>query len=135
MQQQPRRDEKQEKGRDEKGEKQEKNQPSDSLTGLTWGAIFVVAGLIFLVITLGLFPGLGYNAWSLVFLAAGIILLINAAIRVSVPAYRRPVTGTLILAFILLAIGIGGYIGWQNVWPLILIAIGLIILIGQFMRR
>jgi hypothetical protein len=130
-------DEKDEKGRrGEKQEKQEKGQPGDILSTLSWGAVFVVAGIIFLSSTLGLVPNLTFGyAWSFVFLAAGVIFLIEAVIRLAVPAYRRPVTGTLILAFIALAIGAGGTIGWGNVWPLLIIAIGIIIIVGQFLRR
>jgi hypothetical protein len=135
MDQQPRRNEKDEKNRG-RGEKREKGQPSDSLTGFTWGAILIVAGIIFLLLTLNTVPALTITtAWGIVFLAAGLITLISAVIRVSVPTYRRPITGTLILAFILLAIGVGILIGFENVWPIVIIAIGLIILIGQFTRR
>lgn len=135
MDQQPRRNEKDEKGRGEKQEKQEKGRPGDTLSGIIWGAVLVVAGLIFLTFTLNLFPGPPVNAWGVVFLAGGALFLLEAVIRLTVPAYRRPVTGTLIFAFILLAIGVGFLFGFQNIWPLIIIGIGVIILVGQFLRR
>ncbi|MGQ9675044.1 MAG: hypothetical protein ACUVX1_05205 [Chloroflexota bacterium] len=136
MDQQPRRDEKEEKGRGEKREKEEKGRPGDALSGIMWGAVLVVAGLIFLAGTLGFLPGFtAGQLWGFVFLAAGVIFLLEVVIRLSVAAYRRPVTGTLIFAFILLAVGVGLLIGFQNVWPLILIGIGIIILVGQFLRR
>lgn len=137
MEQEPRRnekDEKDEKGR--RGEKEEKGQPADALSGIIWGLVLVVAGLIFLGVTLDFLPGLSIGtAWGIVFLAAGALFLIETVIRLLVPAYRRPVTGTLIFAFILLGIGLGITIGFQYVWPLIIIGIGLIILVGQFVRR
>ena len=101
-----------------------------------WGAVFIAAGIVALIATLELVPGLSAgNALSLIFVTAGVVFLIEAAIRLLVPTFRRPVTGTLILAFILLAIGVGGIIGFRNIWPLVLIAIGVIILAGQFLRR
>jgi bacteriorhodopsin len=33
-----------------------------------------------------------------------------------------------------LAIGIGGFIGWELTWPLIIIAVGLAIILGVFLR-
>ncbi len=135
MDQQPRRNEKDEKGRGEKQEKQEKGRPGDALSGIIWGAVLVVAGLIFLASTLNLFPSPGVNVLGLVFLAGGVLFLLEVVIRLTVPAYRRPVTGTLIFAFILLAISIGFLFGFQNVWPIIIIGVGIIILVGQFLRR
>jgi hypothetical protein len=50
------------------------------------------------------------------------------------PTYRRPIRGRIILAFVALAIGLGGLIGWEVTWPLIIIAVGLAIVIGVFVR-
>jgi cytochrome c oxidase subunit IV len=38
------------------------------------------------------------------------------------------------LAFVALAIGLGGIIGWEVTWPLIIIAVGLAVIIGVFVR-
>jgi hypothetical protein len=128
------RDEKRdEKGRDEKGR-------NDPLSSLVWAAILVWAGLVLLAENFNYLPeivldGQQMEAWSLIFAGAGIIVLLEVCIRVIVPAYRRGVTGSLVFAVILLAIGLGGWIGWNTVWPLILIAIGISILLGNLTRR
>jgi hypothetical protein len=46
-----------------------------------------------------------------------------------VPAYRRPVTGSLIFGVILLGIGLGEVVGWVVIGPLVLIAIGVGVLL------
>lgn len=121
----------------------------DPLGTMVWAAIFIWAGLVFLASNLGLLdglvrpftdvPGLGgftgvIEAWPIVLIGAGVILLIEVAVRLLVPAYRRPVTGTIIFAAILIGIGLGDLTRWEIVWALILIGIGASILFRGFTR-
>src|SRR5512146_3322529 len=127
MSEMPPRREREEK--DEKhGEKEEKGR-GDQLNTAVWGLIIVWAGLVFLADNMGLFrnlrgdvPGLPirFESWSLVFIGAGVILLLEAVVRVLMPAYRRAVTGTIILGIVFLSIGLGNLISWAVVGPLIL---------------
>ncbi len=137
--------------RDEKEEKQHEKEEkgrSDSLNTLTWGAIFIWAGLVFLADNMGLLAGLrartivpgvpflGLEAWSLIFIGAGIIVLVEAAIRYLVPTYRRAVTGTIILGLVFLGIGLGNLFSWAIIWPIILIILGVLVLLrGMGWRR
>jgi hypothetical protein len=75
------------------------------------------------------------DAWSLIFLGAGLLVLLEAAIRLLVPAYRRPVAGTLILGVVLLGIGLGNLVGVELVWPFIVIAIGVGLLLRGLLGR
>jgi len=75
------------------------------------------------------------EAWALIFIGAGLIVLLQMVIRLVVPEYRRPVTGSLILGIVLLAIGLGDLIGTNVVWALVLIAIGVAMLLRGFLRR
>jgi len=80
---------------------------------------------------LGFFQPFAFlDAWSLIFFGAGLILLLEADVRVLLPAYRRNVTGRVILALVFLGLGLAGMIGWHLVWPLVLIGIGVIIILG-----
>jgi hypothetical protein len=125
--------------RDEKGqpwEKDEKGPSGDPLGGVIWALILISAGLIFLAeTTLGLFDFEQFGgAWNVIFVAVGLILLLEVALRLLIPAYRRPISGTLVFAFILLALGLSGIIGWQITWPVFIIAIGLAMLISGLLR-
>lgn len=134
-------------------EKREEKAPAekwrrDPLSAIVWAAIFIWAGLVFLANNLGYLDwftrravegGLtflgGAQVWALIFLGAGVIVFVEVIIRLLVPAYRQPVTGTLIIAFILLGIGLGNMTNWNLVWPLILIAIGLSFVVRGLLRR
>ena len=142
-----------EKEREKQEEKspQEKNWEEkwrrDPLSAIVWAAIFIWAGLVLLANNLGYlswlprllparadeFFGAG-GAWSLIFLGAGVIVLLEVVVRMAVPDYRRPVGGTLVFAVILVGIGLGNLFGWNVIWPLILIAIGLSIILRGFLR-
>jgi len=102
----------------------------DPLSGVVWAAMLIWAGLVLLGENMGLLASLEWvGAWGLIFIGAGGIVLLEVVVRLLVPSYRRPVGGTLFFAVILLGIGFGNLFGWNVVWPLILIALGLSILL------
>ena len=122
----------------------------DPINTIAWAAIFIWAGLVLLADNLGMFNPLrelGYDVaslsfltdlepWSLIFLGAGVIILIEVIVRVLIPEYRKPVGGTLIFGLVLIGIGLGDLFGWAVIWALILIGIGLsIILRGITSKR
>ena len=120
----------------------------DPLNAIAWAAIFIWAGLVLLAFNLGLvegwfkgaseFPFFTFvqpDAWSVILIGAGVILLIEVVIRLLVPTYRKPVTGTTILGVVLIGIGIGNIYGWEVTGPFILIALGLAIILRGVTRR
>ncbi len=137
---------------DEKLEKEEKKREEkrrdDPLGSLSWALILIWAGLVFLADNLGwldqvqvelaLPEGLdfiGLRTWPLIFLGAGLIVFTEALIRTFAPAYRTSDGGDYIWAAILLGIGLSGIFGWQLIWPLILIFLGLSILVKALIRQ
>lgn len=107
----------------------------DPLSAIIWAAIFIWAGLSLLAGNLGLLPpNLLIPGWGLVFMGAGLILLLEVFIRLAIPIYRRPVVGTALLGIIFLGIGLQGVMRWELLWPLALILLGLVILLRNAAR-
>jgi len=100
-----------------------------------WGLILMWSGLVLLASNLGwLGPLAAIPPWSLMLLGAGGILLLGVAYVLLVPAYRRPIGGLLVLAFLLLLGGVGSAFGLALLAPALLIALGMLIL-ARALRR
>lgn len=130
--------------RGEKPEKQEEKEEKtweekwsrDPLNAAAWALILIWAGVVLLANNLNLldwFPRLEF--WTLFLLGAGAILLLEVGVRLAFPTYRQPVLGTLIVAIVFVAIGLGGLISWQCLLPLAVIAVGFYLLFRIFFRR
>ena len=145
-------DEKDIEKKDEKNEKEDEKREEkspdekwrrDPLGSLIWACILIWAGVVLLLETTGALANLRDNlnlekleAWPLILLGAGVLILGEIAIRLMVPAYRRPITGSLILAVILIGIGAEQIIHKEVIWALVLIAVGAGLLIrGAFRGR
>ena len=124
-------DEKDEKGREESWDEKWRRDP---LNAAGWALILIWAGLVLIAENVGMLDNLGIRgeAWSIAFLGAGVIVLLGVLVRLLVPAYRRPVTGSIIFGFILLGIGLGELTRWDVVGALVLIAIGVSIILSRF---
>ena len=122
----------------------------DPVNAVMWAIIFIWAGLVFLADNLGYLNNLPSSKWmvgdldiiitpigsmSVVLLGAGVIMLLSVVFRMLVPAYRAPLGGTIFLGAILIGIGLGNMFGPNLVWPFILIAVGLSILLRGLTRR
>ena len=150
--------EKDEKQMDEKDEKElmkhdEKVEERDVLSSIVWAAILIWAGLVFMAVNSGWLDrvlAVGFIAkylpkgmevfepavWGIIMLGAGVILLAEAAIRMLVPQFHRHLGGTLVVAAIFIAVGLGNlFQRWELIWPFILIAVGTSILFGGLLRK
>ena len=111
----------------------------DPLGAVTWALVLIWAGTALLIHNLGFLEGLGFlgrmEPSSLVFAGAGFIVLAMVLYRALSPEHRRPLRGNIILGFILIGIGLGDALGWEIVWALIIIAIGVSLLLGGFVDR
>jgi hypothetical protein len=131
-----------EKGEKEYEKEEEKNWEEkwqrDPLGAAIWAGILIWAGGILLADNLDLVAGFTwFNTWGFIFLGGGIAILLGVVARILLPTYRRPVGGHLILGAVFLGIGLGMILNTALVWPFVLIAIGLGILLRGFgfMRR
>ena len=131
--------EKEEEKHHEKDEKsQEEKWRRDPLSAIVWACILIWAGVVLLLGNLDLLPripGLPMNDWSLIFLGAGVIILLEVLVRLVMPEHRRGIVGSVIIAIIFIGIGGGGSIGWGFLWGVGLIELGLVVLLGGFRRR
>lgn len=135
-------------------EKREEKSPtekwqSDPVGAVAWAAILIWTGLVLLAGNLGILenirtttsdiPFLGIlgsvETWGLILIGAGVIVLLGVLARVALPAYRRPVGGSIIFGLVLIALGLGNLVSWDLLWPVILIGVGLAVLLGGLLRK
>lgn len=127
-------EEKEEK--DEKEHEKQEKAPADRLSGVAWAFVLIFAGVVFLLQSAAPISWLEEgSAWSIVLIGAGVIFGLEAVVRLLVPEYRRPIQGLLIISAVLVVVGASNLFGWDNAWPLLIIAAGVAILIGAFTRR
>jgi rRNA maturation protein Nop10 len=119
-----------EKGEKEKGEKHEKEEKHEDRFGV------VVGGLILILI--GTILYLAQNriiSWSdfggYFMLGLGLILIIWAAVRYISIAFKGTALGLLVGGLILSAMGLSALLDIRESWPLVLIILGLIIVVGS----
>ena len=77
------------------------------------------------------------NVWAIFLAGLGVLLILEALLRVIFPTRRR-IAGPLIWGIILLVIGLAGLFpgtGVEKLWPLALIAGGLGLLLTNVLRR
>ncbi len=133
-------EEKDEKNRHEKS--REEKWRRDPLGAAAWALILIWLGLVLLAGTSNILAPLTLDdIWPWFFVGAGGILVLEVVFRWLIPAYRGPFVGTLIVAFIFLAIGLSNLQIATNVdWPVLVvgvavIVIGLALLLRGFGRR
>jgi len=130
-------DEKEEEKTREKSEKPRdvgEKWRQDPVSGVVFSAILIMAGFVLILDNLNV-PIFRNNGWSIALVFAGLLVALGAAVRVLMPEYRRPIRSTLIVATVLVGIGLGNLLGWAIVWPLIIIAVGVGILLTGLLRK
>lgn len=106
---------------------------NDRIDAVGWAVVFIWGALVLLAQTTNFAANFSWwDGWGVFFTGAGVIVLVETVIRLQIPAYRRKWVGSLIFGLILLGIGLGDW-GWF--WPLVLFAIGVIILVSTLGRR
>ena len=123
----------------------------DPLSSVTWALIFIWAGFVLLASNLGWLENildrsvevtgiealdLAIDAWSIILISAGVLLLLQVLVRLLAPQYRRPITGTLVFAIILIGIGLGDLVEWSFglIIAIVFIVIGVSIIVRGFTR-
>ena len=108
----------------------DRRRPYPNLTG---GLVLILLGVLFLLTEMG---RIGWVDWWAYFLVGlGAIFLLEAFFRVFSAEGRRGAGGKVIAGLILVVIGGAHLVGFEEWWPLILIAVGVGVLISGLLRR
>jgi hypothetical protein len=110
----------------------------DPADAVVWALILIWVGVLLLAENAGIWTkllGEDGQTWSVGFVGAGLIVLLGVILRLVAPAYRRPVTGSIIFGIILLAIGLGELTNWAVIGAVALIVVGVVALFGGLFRK
>jgi hypothetical protein len=94
-----------------------------------WGAIVLAMELSEAVSDLS-----WWNGWSVFFTGFGVIVLVNSLIHVFAKQQSKGVGG-FIFGFILLVVGLGGFVDTAWAWVVFLVILAVLILIGVFAHK
>ena len=133
-------------------EKSVDEKEQDTVSSLSFAAFLIWAGVVLLLHNMGNLtvltdfiadlnlpksdlpfeiPFINTAGWQVFFLGWGVLVLIEIAVRLLVPMYRRPIVGNIIWAAILFGLALGS---WQIIWPLAIVAAGVAILLRGLLR-
>lgn len=106
------------------------------LETIWWAGALIWAGLVFAADSLGLLPQIGESdAWTWVFLGAGLYGLLGSLYRVTNQDSPNPTAWDYIWSGGLFIIGLAGMSPVDIFWPLALVVIGVAILFNTLLRR
>jgi membrane-bound ClpP family serine protease len=128
-------EEKQHEKMDEKSDEKrwEEKFGKDVLSSLTWAAILIWLGIVFLANSLGWWTWF-WKVEAMAIGGVGAIILIIAFLRLVLPQFRTPVAGSLVLGVIFLGVAFWIQYGTVWFWPLVLIAVGVVLLVRSLLR-
>ena len=110
----------------------------DSIDSAGWGLFFLWGALVTVANVTNFSNNFAWwNGWSVFFIGAGIISLIQVIIRLLIPKYRSKWMGNLIGTGILFTLGfsLGEWAGLGWIWVILLAIIGIVILVKVFTQR
>ena len=105
------------------------------INAIYFGGVLVWAGIVFVADSLGYLPQIGdSDAWSWIFLGAGLASLVGNLIRQASSSILNPTAFDYIFGAVLLAIGVGGFTSLYIALPLVLVLVGGAILFSAIFR-
>ena len=108
----------------------------ERLEAFWWAGAQIWAGLVFTADSLGWLPQIGeLDAWSWVFLGAGLYGMLGNLYRIAKSSSPNPTAWDYIWAGGLLIIGLAGMTPVDIFWPLILVLVGAVILAETLLQR
>ena len=100
--------------------------------GLFWGLLLILIGILVYANNEGWLHG---DWWQYFLIGLGGIFIIESAVRYFSRRHPWGDFGRLIAGVILLFIGLAFLYGVGQWWPLVLIVVGVVVLLGSFLRR
>lgn len=105
----------------------------DPLRGLFWGLLLILIGALFFI---NQQQGIEWDIlWKYLVIGLGAIFIIDGLAHYWSPSYNYGSFGRFIPGVILLFVGLAFLFNLNQWWPIILIAVGVIILLSFFFRR
>lgn len=131
--------EKQEKGQEkqeEKGQGLDEKYRRNPVRFVTSAVVLIWLGAFLLLQNQGIFTE-NDRGWAIFVWGAAGLFLVEVAIRLVAPRWRQPVVGTFILAAVLTGVGAGLWSkdNWEIIGPIILIAVGIVLVAGRLLPR
>jgi len=103
---------------------------------LWWAGALIWAGLVFGADGLGVLPQIGKaDAWTWVFLGAGLYGLLGTLYRQMSVDRLNPTTWDYLWSGFLLIVGLAGMAGLDAFWPLVLILVGVAFIVSVVRRK
>ena len=106
----------------------------DPMSRAMGGLVLILLGVIFFIAQNEMFGVTWSNMWGAFLIGLGVLLILQAFVRLAIPGYRHGAFGLVVGGAVLVAIGsipFGGTV-WAQWWPLGLIVLGVALLIQQF---
>ena len=98
----------------------------DPLAGAFVGLVLIMLGAAYIGRSYLPDPDLWF-AWFLV--GAGVVFLLDALVHSMKPEWKRPVFGKVVLGIVLMCLGGGAIMGFEDWWAFLLVGLGVIFLI------
>jgi len=117
--------EKKEEVQEKNTQSSEKGHKRDPYSGIFGGLILILLGILFLLATMDVISWGDW--WAYFLLGLGAIFIIEFIVRSVTPAFRHQHRGKLVVGIVLIIVGGAHILGMVSWWPLILIAVGIII--------
>jgi hypothetical protein len=105
----------------------------DPLRGLFWGLLLILIGVLFFINQQG---DVSWDTlWKYLLIGLGAIFIIDGLTHSFIPSYHAAGLGKYIPGIILILVGVAFLFNFSQLWPVILIAVGAILLISILIRR
>lgn len=109
-----------------------KGRGEDRYSGVTGGLILILLGVLFLLSTQ---HAIAWGDWWAYFvMGLGAILILDFILRSLAGAGRGANIGKIVAGAVLIVVGASHVFGLETWWPIILIAVGVILLFSSFRR-